>query len=222
MGQTPPPAASPEPMDNGFDALAARIRACRLCAGALPHEPRPVFRAAPGARLLIAGQAPGTRVHASGKPFTDPSGDRLRRWMGIDESVFYDESRVAIVPMGFCFPGLDAAGGDRPPRKECRATWHDALFEALPNIRLTLAIGAHAQTYHLERLGSSGPKRNVTETVADWRRFADGAPRLFPLPHPSWRNAGWLKRHPWFETELLPDLRAAVADCLADGDEAHK
>jgi uracil-DNA glycosylase len=201
-------------------ALAAEIGACCLCRDTprgtpLPHEPRPVFRMSGTARLLIAGQAPGIRVHASGVPFTDPSGDRLRDWMGVDHDRFYDVSRVLIIPMGFCFPGHDATGGDLPPRRECRQTWHDRVFAALPQIETILAVGLYAQDYHFRRLGRPFSKgARVDETVRRWREFRGASPRLFPLPHPSWRNSGWLKRNPWFEAELLPDLRAEVARLL--------
>jgi uracil-DNA glycosylase len=204
---------------DSLDALEPAIAACRICVerprGApLPHEPRPVAWPSATARILVAGQAPGTRVHASGRPFTDPSGDRLRSWMGVDEATFYDRSRIAIVPMGFCFPGLDAKGGDLPPRRECRAAWHDRLMAAMPQVDLVLAIGATAQAYHLGRLGLSHlAGRTLTETVAAWRSIgsAGTGPAVFVLPHPSWRNSGWLKRHPWFEEDLLPVLRAEVA-----------
>ncbi len=204
----------------GLAGLVAAVRACRLCAeppeGApLPHAPRPVLRLTQTARLLVAGQAPGVRVHRSGLPFDDPSGERLRFWMGIDREIFYDESRIAIVPMGFCFPGLDAAGADLPPRRECAPRWHDALFAAAPQIETILAIGRYAQDYHFRRLGHARPKREgVGETVQRWRALGKTRPRLFPLPHPSWRNSAWLKRNPWFEAELLPDLRAEVARLL--------
>ncbi|MEL7028085.1 MAG: uracil-DNA glycosylase family protein [Pseudomonadota bacterium] len=185
--------------------LLSEIRACRHCAEALPHEPRPVLRASATARLAIVGQAPGTRVHASGKPFTDPSGDRLRSWMGIDEAAFYDETRIAIVPMGFCFPGLDAKGGDLPPRKECAPLWHERVFEQLNDLQCVLLVGSYAQRRYL---GS----RNLTQTVRAWRE----APRPYlPTPHPSWRNNAWLKRNPWFERELLPELRARVDVALS-------
>jgi uracil-DNA glycosylase len=201
-------------------SLTQAIAACRICVEAplrqpLPHEPRPVAWPSATARILIAGQAPGTRVHASGRPFTDPSGDRLRSWMGIDEATFYDRSRIAIVPMGFCFPGLDAKGSDLPPRPECRATWHDRLMAAMPQIDLILAVGATAQAYHMDRLGLSGLRGpTLTDTVANWRGIlaARQGPSLFAMPHPSWRNSGWLKRHPWFEAELLPVLRRHVAE----------
>ena len=198
--------------ESGLDALFAEIRACRICVDRpigkpLPHAPRPVIRGSATARILIAGQAPGTRVHASGMPFTDPSGDRLRAWMGVDEPTFYDERRIAIVPMGFCFPGQDAKG--LPPRRECAPAWRARVMEALPAIGLVLAVGLYAQRWHLGKRARSG----LTETVEDWRAILDGgeAPAILPLPHPSWRNSGWLKRNPWFEAELLPVLRARVA-----------
>jgi len=182
----------------------------------LPHEPRPVLRVSTTARLLVASQAPGTRVHATGLSFNDASGDRLRQWMGIPRELFYDEAKVAIVPMGFCFPGHDAKKGDLPPRRECRETWHDELFMHLPQIELVLAIGRYAQNYHFERVGLPSPKSILLDTLI--RRFADfatAAPRIIALPHPSWRNTGWLKRNPWFEAEVLPMLRAEVAKALA-------
>jgi uracil-DNA glycosylase len=158
----------------------------------------------------------GTRVHKSGRPFTDPSGDRLRDWMGIGSDVFYDPEKLAIVPMGFCFPGLDAKGGDLPPRSECRLAWHDQVFEAMPQIELVLAIGQYAQAYHL----GASRKRSLTETVSAWKDYftlgADvGRPAILPLPHPSWRNNAWLKKNPWFETDLLPVLRREVARLVA-------
>lgn len=201
--------------EEQLDALAAEIRACRHCAAAplpLPHDPRPVLRVSPTARLLVASQAPGNLVNQTGVPFNDPSGERLRAWMGVDRDTFYDVSRIAIVPMGFCFPGNDAAGGDLPPRPECRKLWHDRLFAALPQIETVLAIGRYAQNYHFARLGHDLPKgAGVSEIVARWREFQGATPRLFPLPHPSWRNTGWLKKNPWFEAEILPVLRAEVA-----------
>jgi uracil-DNA glycosylase len=210
-------------MSNVFEALSAEIRACRVCldspAGrALPHAPRPVFRGQPTARILVAGQAPGTRVHASGMPFTDPSGVRLRAWMGIDEAVFYDAERIAVVPMGFCFPGQDAKGGDLPPRRECAPTWHDRLMPHFRALGLVLAIGAYAHGYHLRRLGLAAHLRpSLTETLSGWRAIfeASAHPRVLVLPHPSWRNTGWLKRNPWFEAELVPVLRAEVARLLS-------
>lgn len=199
--------------DERLAVLVERIRGCRLCTeqprGApLPHEPRPVLRVSSTARLCVCGQAPGTRVHASGTPFTDPSGDRLRAWMGMSAEEFYDPRRLAIVPMGFCFPGLDAKGGDLPPRRECAPAWREALFEALPNFELVLLVGQYAQRWHLGKRA----EKSLTSTVANWRSYAaDGAGTKFlPMPHPSWRNNHWLKRHPWYEAELLPFLRREV------------
>jgi uracil-DNA glycosylase len=191
----------------------------------LAHEPRPVLQVSATARLAICGQAPGTRVHASGRPFTDPSGDRLRAWTGLEPPVFYDASRVAIVPMGFCFPGLDAKGSDRPPRRECASTWHGELFQALPQLELVLLVGGYAQRWHLASTRArhaTSLKRHVTltETVAAWREIYEsgeaghGRRRYLPLPHPSWRNNGWLKANPWFEADLLPTLRRAVAAAI--------
>ncbi len=195
-------------MADDLGALIGRIRACRLCAPHLPHDPRPVLRASSTARLCIAGQAPGTRVHRSGLPFNDPSGDRLRRWMGIDRDQFYDTGRVAIVPMGFCFPGLDDKGGDLPPRKECAREWRAALFALMPRIELTLLVGRYAQNWHLQKRTHA----TLTATVAAWR---DYLPDYLPLPHPSWRNNAWLKKNPWFEEEVLPELRRRVAELVA-------
>lgn len=200
-----------------FADLAAAMRRCRICverprAAPLPHEPRPIFQMASDVRLVIASQAPGIRAHASGVPFQDPSGVRLRHWMALDEARFYDPHRVAIVPMGFCFPGHDASKGDLPPRPECRPAWHDAVFGSLPAVETVLAIGLHSIRYHAPRLGVPRPAaQGLGETVADWRRYFERpAPRMLPLPHPSWRNSAWLKRNPWFEAELLPVLRAEV------------
>jgi uracil-DNA glycosylase len=204
-------------LEERLARLTAEIRACRICrdrpSGApLSHEPRPVLSPSSTARILIAGQAPGTRVHRSGLSFTDPSGDRLRAWLGVSREEFYDLDRFAIAAMGFCFPGLDAKGGDLPPRRECTPAWRARLMEEMPQIELVLAIGFHAQRWHL------GPDcgRNLSATVTDWRAIAarPGRPKVFPLPHPSWRNKGWLKRHPWFETELLPALRGEIASLL--------
>ncbi|HSF94206.1 MAG TPA: uracil-DNA glycosylase family protein [Thermohalobaculum sp.] len=196
-------------MTDTPDGLLDRIAACRLCAGrfattATAHEPRPVLRVSPTARILIAGQAPGARVHASGLPFDDPSGDRLREWMGIGREVFYDRARVAVVPMAFCFPGYDARGSDLPPPPVCAGTWRAEVLQTLPQVALTLLVGQYAQRWHLgKRRGAS-----VTETVRNWR---DHGPALLPLPHPSWRNTAWLKKNPWFGDEVLPWLRAEVA-----------
>lgn len=204
--------------NTALDGLARSIAACRICRDQpdgtpLPHEPRPVCVVSPTARIVICGQAPGTRVHASGRPFTDPSGDRLRNWLAVDEATFYDARRIAIVPMGFCFPGLDAKGGDLPPRKECARTWHDDLFAAMGQVELVIAVGQYAQAFHL----GSARRKTLTETVAAWRDYdmVPGRPwRVVPTPHPSWRNTGWLKRNRWFEADLLPVLRASVRDLL--------
>lgn len=193
---------------SGLDSLLQEIRGCRVCAQALPHVPRPVLRVSSTARLLICGQAPGTRVHASGTPFTDPSGVRLRAWLGTSDEEFYDQKKVAIVPMGFCFPGLDAKGGDKPPRKECAPLWRPRLQPYLGDVRLTLAVGSYAHRWYF----SEAAKRPMTEMVRDWR----AATNVIPLPHPSWRNNRWLKDNPWFESDLLPDLRQRVRAALAD------
>ncbi|WP_375279768.1 uracil-DNA glycosylase family protein [Pseudooctadecabacter sp.] len=192
--------------------LTSDIENCRLCAARFAttqtaHAPRPVVWFRPSARLLIAGQAPGMRVHKSGQPFTDPSGDRLRDWLGVDKAAFYDRNKVAIVPMAFCFPGYDAKGSDLPPPEICGQTWHDRVMSDLPDVRLRVLVGAAAHRYHL------GVKTGVTDTVADWR---DHAPHTFVLPHPSWRNTGWLKKHPWFAEDVLPALRARVREVLDD------
>jgi uracil-DNA glycosylase len=197
--------------------LLADIRACRCCVDApegapLAHEPRPVLRASSGARLAICGQAPGSRVHSSGVPFSDASGDRLREWMAVSAEEFYDESRVAIVPMGFCFPGLDASGADLPPRRECAPRWRTRVFAELHRVELILLVGGYAQRWHLGALANGG----VTETVRAWRDFGDSEqrPRHLPLPHPSWRNNAWIRANPWFRSELLPELRAEVRRIL--------
>ena len=197
---------------KSLPALLRDIRACRICVktprGApLPHEPRPVLRASTSAKIAIFGQAPGNLVHQSGKPFTDPSGVRLREWMGVTDEEFYDERRIAIIPMGFCFPGYDAKGGDKPPRKECAQTWRAQLMAAMPNIKTAILVGAYAQKWHL----GEGARKSLTETVEAWREFS---PTYFATPHPSWRNNTWLKKHPWFEAELLPVLRKRVRSLL--------
>jgi uracil-DNA glycosylase len=205
----------PAQSDNAPEAenLARMIRDCRICAGrfaatATAHAPRPVVWFRAQARILIAGQAPGTRVHASGRPFTDQSGDRLRDWLGMTSDEFYDLTRVAIVPMAFCFPGQDRKGADLPPPALCAQTWAAPVRAALPLVRLTVLAGGAAQRWHL---GQDPRHASVTATVAGWR---DHAPRVFPLPHPSWRNSGWLNRNPWFAVDLLPELRAAVRAAL--------
>ena len=208
-------------MAERLDDLVAAIRNCRICRDApsgppLPHAPRPVVVASATARVLIAGQAPGTKVHASGVPFTDRSGDRLRDWMGVSRDQFYDPSLFVIAPMGFCFPGQDARGSDLPPRSECAPAWRQRLIEAMPQVELVLAIGQYAQKWHLgaDRRGS------LTDTVADWRAIfmRNALPRILPLPHPSWRNTAWLKRNPWFEDALLPVLRREIANQLRRGE----
>jgi uracil-DNA glycosylase len=204
---------------SSLDRLLTQIRACRICVEQpdgvpLAHEPRPVLRVSRTARLAVVGQAPGTRVHASGVPFSDPSGERLRAWMGVAPEVFYDVRRVAIVPMGFCYPGQDANGADLPPRPECARRWRTRLFEHLSQIELMLLVGGYAQRWHL----GADAKRGVTATVESWRSVlerADARPRCLPLPHPSWRNNAWLRRHPWFEAELVPRLRREVQRLIA-------
>ena len=195
-----------------MNSLQKEIEACRICADRFrathtAHQPRPVVWFRQGAPLLIAGQAPGARVHASGRPFTDPSGDRLRDWLGIDETVFYDRDRVSIVPMAFCFPGYDARKADLPPPPVCGQTWHNRVMNELGQVPLTVLVGGHAHKYHL------GVRGSVTDTVRGWQ---DHAPQVFPLPHPSWRNTAWLKKNPWFEAELLPVLRARMQEVLND------
>lgn len=199
------------------EALTGAMRLCRICVerpriAPLSHDPRPIFQIDPGVRLVIASQAPGVRAHTSGVPFQDPSGLRLRDWMALDEARFYDPRRVAIIPMGFCFPGHDASKGDLPPRPECRPAWHDALFARLPAVETILAIGLHSIRYHAPRLGVPRPAgQGLGATVADWRRYFERLPpRMLPLPHPSWRNSAWLNRNPWFAAELLPVLRDEV------------
>lgn len=189
-------------------ALLQSVRACTLCADSLPEGPRPVVQLHESARILIAGQAPGRRVHESGIPFDDPSGERLRDWMGIDRATFYDETRIGILPMGFCFPGTGASG-DLPPRPECAPAWRTQLLDCLPRHELTLVLGAHAQRWHLP----DGPS-SVTELVRDWRSVW---PSHLPLPHPSPRNNIWLKKNPWFEAEVIPVLRERVAELLGAG-----
>lgn len=208
-----------------LDDVLAAMRRCRVCAEApagapLPHEPRPVFQVSATARLAICSQAPGNLAHRHAKPFSDPSGVRLRAWLGLDEGTFYDPAKVAIIPMGFCFPGYDRNGGDLPPRRECVATWHDSLFSALPEMALRLCIGKHALAYHLPET----KRMSLTDTVRDWRAIAARtAPRtVLALPHPSWRNNGWLARHPWFEAQVLPDLRERVDRALAGTGRAER
>lgn len=206
------------------DQLANDIRNCRICVEQptripLPHEPRPVLQVSQTARICICGQAPGTRVHESGQPFTDRSGDRLREWLGLDHETFYDPAQIAIIPMGFCFPGQNEKGSDLPPRSECRTKWHDLLFASMPQIELLLTIGQYAIAYHLGR----DRKKTLTETVSAWREYwydmerPSHTPRIMPLPHPSWRNNAWLKRNLWFEQEQLPVLRQEMTRILDEG-----
>jgi uracil-DNA glycosylase len=201
-----------------LERLAAEVRACRICVERpvgrpLPHEPRPVVVPSSSARILIASQAPGTKVHLSGVPFTDASGDRLRNWLGVTSEEFYDPEKFAIVPMGFCFPGQDAKGADLPPRRECAPAWRAPLMALMPQIDLILTIGIYAQTWHM----GSTRHASLTETVMNWRAIwqAPTTTKVLPLPHPSWRNTGWLKRNPWFEMELLPFLRTEIRSRLA-------
>ena len=205
--------------ENDFpdlERLRAEIAACRICRDSplrgdddrLPHEPRPVAVISTTARILIAGQAPGLRVHDSGLPFNDASGDRLRQWLGVDRETFYDPAKFAIVPMGFCFPGYDAHGSDLPPRRECAPLWRPRLLDQLPNVELTLLVGGYAQAWAL----GARAKSSLAGTVAAWR---DYLPAYLPMPHPSWRNTGWLKRNPWFEEEVTPYLRSRVRAIVA-------
>jgi uracil-DNA glycosylase len=206
---------------SDLDLYAARIRGCRFCRDLppplrLPQEPRPVLRVSRTARLVLAGQAPGTRVNATGIPYNDPSGDRLRTWMNVSREMFYDESRIAIVPMGFCFPGLNAAKADLPPRRECRQLWHDGLFGLMPQVTCIVAIGRYAQDYHFARAGHPLAKGvTLEDIVGDWKSHRRLRPRIIALPHPSWRNNAWLKRHSWFEAKVLPMLRAEIAKAMA-------
>ena len=183
---------------------AAEARACRHCADVLPLGPRPVFRVSATATVLIAGQAPGTKVHATGIPWNDPSGERLRGWLAMDKATFYDESLIAILPMGFCYPGRLPNGGDAPPRRECAPLWRARLLGSMPSIKLTLLVGSYA-------LNDSFGRGPMTERVRDFRSHL---PDRFPLPHPSWRTTGWERRNPWFAAEALPALRCAVADAI--------
>ena len=194
-------------MSQSFTDLLAEIRDCAVCAPHLPLGPRPILRGQPSARLLIISQAPGIRVHKSGRSFDDRSGDRLREWLGLDRDTFYDEARVAIMPIGFCYPGRNARGGDLPPRRECAPLWHTQLRAQFPAIELTLLVGGYAIGYYLAR---SHP-RSMTEMVARWR---DCLPEYFVLPHPSWHTIRWLRDNPWFEDEALTELRTRVARVL--------
>ncbi len=193
-------------MRDTLDQLLEDVRLCAVCAARLPFGPRPVVQVGREARVLVIGQAPGSKVHASGIPWSDDSGARLRDWMGIDEATFADASRIAIVPMGFCYPGRGASG-DLPPRPECAPLWHERLISHLPERRLTLLVGGHAQAYYLK----GRAKANLTETVRDFRFYL---PKAFPLPHPSWRSTIFMRKNPWFEGEALPALRDAIAEAM--------
>jgi uracil-DNA glycosylase len=196
-------------MAGKLDALFRDIRACAVCAETLPLGPRPVLRGRRSARICIVGQAPGIRVHGSGIPWNDPSGKRLREWLAVDDAVFYDEARIAIVPMGFCYPGTMENGGDFPPRPECAPLWHPLLRNAFANVELTLLVGSYAQAYYLGR----ARKKTMTETVRAWR---DYLPDFLPTPHPSWRTTAWQKKNPWYDDEVLPELRRRVHALLGD------
>jgi uracil-DNA glycosylase len=190
-----------------LEAVLAQIRDCRACASELPHEPRPVITVTPRTRLLIAGQAPGRRVHESGSPWDDPSGDRLRGWMGLDRDTFYGSPAIGVAAMAFCFPGTSPKGGDFPPMPRCAELWREPLMRALPRTELTLLVGGYAQAWAL----GERRKATMTDTIAAWR---DYLPDVLVLPHPSWRNTAWLKRNPWFEDEVTPYLRQRVAEIL--------
>ena len=188
-----------------LDSLLGEVRACRACADVLPLGPRPVVQISATARILIASQAPGTKVHESGIPFSDASGDRLREWMAVPDEIFYDERKIAILPMGLCYPGRLPSGGDASPRSECAPLWRDRLLAHMPDLRLTLLVGAHAQTHTLGR----------GKMTARVMTFRDHLPAIFPLPHPSWRSRDWAAKNPWFDADVIPALRHAVQDALA-------
>ncbi|MBD3641938.1 MAG: uracil-DNA glycosylase family protein [Marinobacter sp.] len=194
-----------------FDELVRRVRACTICKDVLPLGPRPVVQLSESSRILVVGQAPGRRVHETGLPFNDPSGDRLRQWMGVTRDTFYDEQKMAILPMGFCYPGTGRSG-DLPPRPECADAWREALLARLPDIRLTLLIGQYAHAWHL-----GNRKRSVTENVRAWEQYW---PDIIPMPHPSPRNNLWLRNNPWFERDVVPAMQARIAEVLgADGSQ---
>lgn len=190
--------------DSDLDTLLADVRSCRLCEAHLPLGPRPVVRMEASARLMIIGQAPGTRVHESGVPWDDASGERLRNWLEMDKPTFYDHSIVAIMPMGFCYPGRLKSGGDAPPRPECAPQWHEAILGHLPDLELTLLVGTYAQKRYLK----DSPKRSMTDSVRNYQEYLDH--KILPLPHPSWRTVGWQNKNPWFEAAVLPELRRRV------------
>ena len=192
-----------------LDTLLKEVRACRVCETELPLEPNPILRAKRTARILVVGQAPGTKVHESGIPWNDASGKRLREWMKVDDKIFYDPTKIAIIPMGFCYPGKGKSG-DLPPREECAPLWHKKLLAHLPNIKITLLIGQYAQKYYLGDFENIN-RASVTETVSNWKKYS---PKYFPLPHPSPRNTLWLKKNSWFEQKTIPQLRKQVRAAL--------
>ena len=193
-------------MTKTLPELLSEVRACTVCGASLPRGPRPVVQIGPRAKILVIGQAPSTRVHETGVPWNDRSGARLREWMGVDAATFYDPDRVATMAMGFCYPGVAKGGGDNPPRRECAPLWHERLRSHLVDVRLTLLVASYAQKAYLQR----GAKQSLAEAVRNFE------PDLMPLPHPSWRCAGWMRRHPWFEAEVLPALRQRVAAALGE------
>jgi uracil-DNA glycosylase len=192
---------------NKLHDLLKEVRACEICAPDLPLGPRPTVVAKSSAKIMIIGQAPGTKVHETGIPWSDPSGDRLRNWLRVTREIFYDGSKIAIMPMGFCYPGRLERGGDNPPRPECAPAWHEKILAGLPDIKLTLLVGMYAQKYYLAEQN----KKTLTETVRHWQEFA---PAMIPTPHPSWRTTAWLKKNLWFEAELLPVLQQKVRKLL--------
>jgi len=195
-------------MTRDLHTLNTEIRACELCKSDMQRAPNPILQVSRTARILLAGQAPGNLANLSGRPFTDPSGDRLRAWMGVSQEEFYDENRIAVVPMGFCFPGYDKNGGDIPPMKRCAPTWRAKLLAAMPQVELVLLIGGYAQKWHL----GERAEKTLSATVAKWTEFASEG--MFTIPHPSWRNTAWLKRNPWFESDVLPVLQRRVRALL--------
>nr|WP_321440942.1 uracil-DNA glycosylase family protein [uncultured Hyphomonas sp.] len=196
-------------MSDDLQSLVTEMRQCRLCEADMERAPNPVFQLSDTATILVAGQAPGNLADTTGTPFNDPSGDRLRDWMGVSRDEFYDTSKIAILPMGFCFPGYDAKGGDLPPMKRCAEVWRHRVLEQMPQLELILLIGGYAQRWHLGRKA----EKTLTATVANWKMYARD--HMFTLPHPSWRNTAWLKRNPWFEVDVLPELRRAVRSALS-------
>ncbi|CFX33748.1 Uracil-DNA glycosylase [Candidatus Filomicrobium marinum] len=220
MSSIPPASAHRQAKNaaSGLGRLLREISGCRVCVDTptgqpLPHEPRPVLRVRSSARVGVFGQAPGLRAHDAGLPFKDPSGVRLREWMGVDEQEFYDEDRIAFVPMGFCFPGYNEKGSDLPPRRECARTWRARLIKELPNLELVLLVGSYAQRWHLPE----ARRQSLTDVVRAWRETYEQSdfPRFIPLPHPSWRNSAWLKANPWFEVDVLPVVRSEVRRLIA-------